>query len=150
MLKWVIRKHFRHVSFNSFPMVQRSIQSNSFWHLELPLEKLGVHRNTNSQNENSIIHTFLHSYIPSSMKYNSQIPLLACTFARPCFAPELKVNVAIFKWIHVKLAWTSMNIMNTMHYPRIFHADLLKDNILLHFLMNKPIVDLINPSFIKE
>jgi hypothetical protein len=39
----------------------------------------------------------------------------------------------------VKLAWAAfMNMVNAIHHFRILHDDLLKDNIMLHFPINKP------------
>ncbi len=51
-----------------------------------------------------------------------------------------------FKWNCVKMmAWAFMNmIMNEVYQNGILHIDLLKDNIMLHFLPNKPYVVYIN------
>ncbi len=38
----------------------------------------------------------------------------------------------------MKLAWAFINIMNVVHHCGILHNDLSKDNIMLHFLANKP------------
>jgi hypothetical protein len=38
----------------------------------------------------------------------------------------------------VKLAWVFINIMNVVHHCGILHNELSKDNIILHFLANKP------------
>jgi tRNA A-37 threonylcarbamoyl transferase component Bud32 len=40
----------------------------------------------------------------------------------------------------VKMAWAFMNIMNVVHHNGILHDDLLKDNIMLHFLFSNPYV----------
>jgi hypothetical protein len=42
-----------------------------------------------------------------------------------------------FRWNHVKLAWAFINIMNVVCYFGILCNDLSKDNIILHFLLNK-------------
>jgi len=43
------------------------------------------------------------------------------------------------------MAWAFMNmIMNEVYQNGILHIDLLKDNIMLHFLPNKPYVVYIN------
>jgi hypothetical protein len=41
-----------------------------------------------------------------------------------------------FRQNHVKLAWAFINIMNVAHHC-VLHNDLSKDNIMLHFLLNK-------------
>ncbi len=38
----------------------------------------------------------------------------------------------------MKLAWAFINIMNVVHHYEILHNNLSKDNIMLHFLLNKP------------
>ncbi len=38
----------------------------------------------------------------------------------------------------VKLAWAFVNIMNVVHHCAILHNDLSKDNIILHFPVDKP------------
>jgi serine/threonine protein kinase len=37
----------------------------------------------------------------------------------------------------VKLAWAFVNIVNVIHHFKILHNDLSKDNILLHFPLDK-------------
>jgi len=36
------------------------------------------------------------------------------------------------------LAWAFINIMNVVHHCEILHNDLSKDNIMLHFSLDKP------------
>ncbi len=50
-----------------------------------------------------------------------------------------------FRWNHVKLAWAFINIMNVLYHCGILHNDLSKDNIRLHFLLDKPDVVYIGP-----
>jgi hypothetical protein len=38
----------------------------------------------------------------------------------------------------VKLAWAFINITNAVHHCGILHNDSFKDNIMLHFLVDKP------------
>ncbi len=38
----------------------------------------------------------------------------------------------------MKLAWAFINIINVVHHFGILHNDLSKDNIMLHFPLNKP------------
>jgi hypothetical protein len=45
-------------------------------------------------------------------------------------------QLVTFRWNCVKLAWTFINIL--VHRCGIFHNDLSKDNIMLHFSLNKP------------
>jgi hypothetical protein len=42
-----------------------------------------------------------------------------------------------FRWNHVKLAWAFISIMNVVHHCGIL-PNLFKDNIMFHFLTNKP------------
>ncbi len=42
-----------------------------------------------------------------------------------------------FRWNRVKLAWTFINIMNVIHHFGILHNDVSKDNIMLHFPLDK-------------
>jgi hypothetical protein len=42
-----------------------------------------------------------------------------------------------FRQNHVKLAWAFINLMNVVHHSKILH-NLFKDNIILHFSLNKP------------
>ncbi len=51
---------------------------------------------------------------------------------------EGKTQLVTFWQNCVKLAWAFINIMNVVHHYGIFHNDLSKDNIMLHFLVNKP------------
>jgi hypothetical protein len=43
-----------------------------------------------------------------------------------------------FRQNWVKLAWAFINIMNAVHHYEILHNDLSKDNIMLHFSLDKP------------
>jgi hypothetical protein len=43
-----------------------------------------------------------------------------------------------FKQNHVKLAWAFINTMSAIYHYENLHNDLFKDNIMLHFLANKP------------
>jgi hypothetical protein len=54
MFKWAMWAHFRHLSFNRFPMIQKIPRSNGFWPLQLHFEDLEVYRDSNSQHENSL------------------------------------------------------------------------------------------------
>jgi hypothetical protein len=64
----------------------------------LLFENLEVYRDSNSQSENSLenvrVHSLTHSYIPESMKCDSQASLLAHTLANPCLGHEPKAKVA--------------------------------------------------------
>jgi len=53
---------------------------------------------------------------------------------------EGQTRLVAFRWDCVKLALAFINIMNVVHHSRIFHNDLFKDNIMLHFLRDKPSV----------
>jgi hypothetical protein len=41
-----MRTHFRHLRFKSFPIVQKTFQSNEFWPLKLLSEDLGLHQDS--------------------------------------------------------------------------------------------------------
>ncbi len=51
---------------------------------------------------------------------------------------EGQTQLVTFKQNCVKLAWAFINIMNVVHHCKILHNDLSKDNIMLHFLVDKP------------
>jgi serine/threonine protein kinase len=51
---------------------------------------------------------------------------------------EGKTQLATFRRNCVKLAWAFINIMNAIHHSGILHNDLFKDNITLHFFLDKP------------
>jgi hypothetical protein len=51
---------------------------------------------------------------------------------------EGKTQIVTLRQNCVKLVWAFINIMNAIHHSRILHNDLFKDNITLHFLLNKP------------
>jgi len=63
----------------------------------LPIEDLGVHRDSNSQSGSSLgsvrVHFFTLSYIPESMRCDSWASLLARNLASPCFGCEPKARV---------------------------------------------------------
>jgi hypothetical protein len=65
-------------------------------------EKLGVHRESNSQNGSSFgrvrVHSLTLSYILGSMKCDSRASFLAHTFASLCFSRELNVRVMTNKF----------------------------------------------------
>ncbi len=51
---------------------------------------------------------------------------------------EGHTQLVAFKRTRAKLAWAFINIMNATHHCGIFHNNLSEDNIMLHFLGNKP------------
>jgi tRNA A-37 threonylcarbamoyl transferase component Bud32 len=51
---------------------------------------------------------------------------------------EGQTQLVAFRQNHVKLAWAFINIINAIHHFGILHDDLSKDNIMLHFLLDKP------------
>jgi tRNA A-37 threonylcarbamoyl transferase component Bud32 len=51
---------------------------------------------------------------------------------------EGQTQLIAFRQNHVKLAWAFINIINTLHHFEILHNDLSNDNIMLHFLPDKP------------
>jgi serine/threonine protein kinase len=51
---------------------------------------------------------------------------------------EGQTQLVTFKQNCVKLAWAFIDIMNAVHHCKILHNDLSKDNIMLHFLIDKP------------
>jgi hypothetical protein len=50
---------------------------------------------------------------------------------------ERQKQLVTFKQNCVKLAWAFINLMNAIYHFGIFHNNLSKDNIMLHFLLNK-------------
>ncbi len=51
---------------------------------------------------------------------------------------ESQTQLVAFRQNHVKLAWAFINIINAIHHFGILHNHLSKDNIMLHFLLDKP------------
>jgi hypothetical protein len=51
---------------------------------------------------------------------------------------EKQTRLVAFKQNHVKVTWAFINNMNAIHHYGILHNKLSKDNIMLHFLINKP------------
>jgi RIO-like serine/threonine protein kinase len=50
---------------------------------------------------------------------------------------EGPTQLVAFRQNCVKLAWAFINIMNAIHHFGILHNDLSKNNIMLHFLLDK-------------
>jgi hypothetical protein len=50
---------------------------------------------------------------------------------------EGPTRLVIFRQNWVKLAWAFINIMNVEHHYEILHNGLSKDNIMLHFSLDK-------------
>jgi hypothetical protein len=50
---------------------------------------------------------------------------------------ERQTQLVTFKQNCVKLAWAFINLMNAIYHFEILHNNLSKDNIMLHFLLNK-------------
>jgi hypothetical protein len=51
---------------------------------------------------------------------------------------EGQTQLITFRRNSVELAWTFINIMNVVHHSGVLHNEVFKDNIMLHFLLNKP------------
>ncbi len=51
---------------------------------------------------------------------------------------ERQTRLVAFRQNHVKLTWAFINIMNAIHHYGILYNKLSKDNIMLHFSINKP------------
>jgi hypothetical protein len=72
---WVMRAHFRHLRFKSFPMIKKTLQSNEFWPLKSLSNHLKVQKGSNSQSESLFeslfesvwVHSLTLSYTPMSM-----------------------------------------------------------------------------------
>jgi hypothetical protein len=58
------------------------------------------------------VHSLTLSYIPESMKWDSQASFLACTFVSPYFGREPKTKVAIF-W---KLYFIQKSVYKSSYY----------------------------------
>ncbi len=65
----------------------------------MPSKDSRIYQDSNSQNESSLgsvgVHSFTFSYIPGSMKCDSQASFLAHTFVSPYFGRKPKAMVAI-------------------------------------------------------
>ncbi len=95
--KWVMWAHFRHLRPKSFPMIQRTFQSNGFWPLQSIFEDSRIHWDSNSQSGSSFgnveVHSFRFSHILGSMKCDSQVSFLVHTFASHCLGRKPKTRV---------------------------------------------------------
>jgi hypothetical protein len=97
MSKWAMRAHFRHVSFNSFATIWKTLWDNEFWSLQSHFEHSGVLLGLQlltwefiSECEGSFPHTFC---TPRSMWSDSRVSLLACNLVTPCLGCKPKVTV---------------------------------------------------------
>ncbi len=93
-----MRAHFRHLHFNNFPMIYRTLQAKEFFTLtnlgvlsglQLPMWEFTC------ECEGSFPHTFCTF---ESMWNDSQVSLLARNLATPCLGREPKVKVATFQF----------------------------------------------------
>ncbi len=50
---------------------------------------------------------------------------------------EGQTQLVTFRRNGVKLVWAFINILNVVHHFGILHNDLSKDNIMLHFSLDK-------------
>jgi hypothetical protein len=79
----------------------------------------------------------LREMLDYNMKY---FPIMDdCTLSRQG-GPNMEGRtwLVTFRQNCVKLAWAFIYIKNVVHHCGILHNDLSKDNIMLHFLPNKP------------
>jgi hypothetical protein len=97
-----MQAHFRHLCFNSFPMVWKNPQAIGFWPLQSLFEHSGVHWDSNSQHGEFIWEC--EGSFPHTLLYFRGLPglVLAHTLVSPCFGRELKVRVAIMFFFRVK------------------------------------------------
>jgi hypothetical protein len=97
MSKWVIWAHFRHLRFNSFPMIWRTFQSIGFWPLKSLSKHSGVHWDSNSQSGSSFGSVRAYSLTLSctlgSMWHDTRASLLARNLATPCLGHKPKFKV---------------------------------------------------------
>jgi len=89
MSKWVMQAHFRHLCFNSFPMVLRIFQAIGFWSLQSLSEHSGIHRDSNSQMGAPL---GVWGFIPSHFLH-SRASFLAHNLASPCLGCKSKARV---------------------------------------------------------
>ncbi len=98
MSKWVMQAHFRHLHFNSFPMVWRTLRDIGFWPLQSLSEHSGVHRESNSQHGSSLGSVRVLSLTPFCTLGGMRIRLSGLVLATPlqafCLGRELKAKVA--------------------------------------------------------
>jgi hypothetical protein len=88
---------FKHLRFNSFPMIERTFWGEEFWPLQLCSEDLGVLLGLQfptweftCECEGSFPHTLC---TPRSMWSDSQVSLLARNLPTPCLSREPKARV---------------------------------------------------------
>jgi hypothetical protein len=95
-----------------------------FLPLRLLYEDLGVRWDSNSQNGSSLesvkVHSFTFSYIPKSMKCDSQAYFLARTLASPYLSREPKARVATITfivWFSIQFSSLRLGVWdNASHY----------------------------------
>jgi hypothetical protein len=97
MFKWVMQAHFRHLHFNSFPMLWKLFKLMGFDSCNCTLKirkSIGTlipNMEFTWECEGSFLHTFC---TPGSMWCDSWVFLLAYNLATPCFNREPKARVA--------------------------------------------------------
>jgi hypothetical protein len=108
-----MRAHFRHLHFNSFPMIERNFQGEDFWPLQSRLEDSEVHSGLQFltwefiwECEGSFTHTLCTH---GSMWSDSQVSLLAHNLATPYLGHEPKARVATLGpyFVDPKTFWPS-------------------------------------------
>jgi hypothetical protein len=129
MSKWLMRGHFRHLHFNSFPMSWRILQGEVFWPLQSSSKVLGVsedsqvpilevwvsssHFSKNGVVTSSVLCSFEHEQYPS----NSVDPW--------CLIFEyLNDNIGFLVWLCNTLTSFKIYVLE----PNVFLGYLTKDN----------------------
>jgi hypothetical protein len=95
-----------------------------FLPLRLLSKDLGVHRDSNSQSESSLesmkVRSFTFSYIPKSMKCDSQASFLARTLVNLYLGREPKARVATITsivWFSIQFSFVRLSVWdNPSHY----------------------------------
>jgi hypothetical protein len=96
--------HFRHLCFNRFSMIQKTLQIDGFWPLQSPSKNLEVHWVSNSQNGSSLGSVRVHSLTlfctPGNIRCDSWDSFLAHNLANHCLCCEPKARVVTI-WVQV-------------------------------------------------
>jgi len=126
-----MQAHFRHLHFNSFPMVWKTLRDIGFWPLQSLSEHSGVHRESNSQHGNSLGSVRVLSLTLFCTLGGMRMWLSGLVLATPlqafCLGRELKAKVAtiffqIVIWITrcfaniEKCVWPQSNVQTWINH----------------------------------
>ncbi len=145
-----MRAHFRHLSFNSFPMIWKTLQANGFWPLHSPFENSRIHWDYNSQNGSSFgsvkVHSLTFLWTPKSMRCDPGLPSWPTTLQAIALvaSPRLRLqhHLLLQIFVHLCMLLVSLHLylilslicIRIVHFE-LFHLLLLLQENFLHVLI---------------